>query len=345
MLSSAQGEEDCAMIFHRHFTVARRHSPVALALVLVGMVMSACGGPTPLNGSTVAAVVNGHNISMQLYYEAVRFYYQTNIQQNPGQTTWQNPASRDNLVQSQQGALRVLVMSELLNPVIAQLERSNQLKASSLTEQAFFASLPPSQLQQLQQQITTYQKQGIFPSDLEHALLYNIILNQDVIPLVTTPVAHIKILTVKDKAKANSLLQQLNSGKDWATLAQQNSIDPAQQTGGEVSNLPQYVFPDEIDKVIFGKGVKTNVIQGPIQSKLGYSLVEVSDVKATQLKDLDNTGPMFPNVQFSAQNAGVSAYLINLEKNAHVDIKVNWCLSISGQNCGPLTQPINSISG
>jgi len=138
-------------------------------------------------------------------------------------------------------------------------------------------------------------------------------------------------------------LQQLKSGKDWGTLAQQNSTDPVQQMGGEVSGLPQYIFPPEIDKAIFGSDVKTNVVQGPIKSQLGYSLIDVVSVAPTQIKDLDNTGPLFPNTQFSSQNAGVSAYFINLEKNAHVDMKVNWCLSVSGQNCGPLTQPIYSV--
>lgn len=79
------------------------------------------------------------------------------------------------------------------------------------------------------------------------------------------------------RARANRLLADARSGKDFAALAKKESDDPTASKGGEVGWVTQGQLPPALDKVVFSlaKGAISDVIETPG----GLQIVKVEDVK------------------------------------------------------------------
>jgi peptidyl-prolyl cis-trans isomerase D len=79
------------------------------------------------------------------------------------------------------------------------------------------------------------------------------------------------------RARANRLLADARSGKDFAALAKKESDDPTAAKGGEVGWVARGQLPPALDKVVFGlaKGAISDVIETPG----GLQIVKVEDAK------------------------------------------------------------------
>lgn len=82
------------------------------------------------------------------------------------------------------------------------------------------------------------------------------------------------------RARANQLLADARSGKDFAALAKKESEDPTASKGGEVGWVVRGQLPPALDKVVFSlaKGDISDVIETPG----GLQIVKVEDVKAAK---------------------------------------------------------------
>jgi peptidyl-prolyl cis-trans isomerase D len=81
----------------------------------------------------------------------------------------------------------------------------------------------------------------------------------------------------KLRARANAIIAEARSGKDFAQLARKESDDPTSATGGDVGWLVQGQLPPEIEKNVFGlaRGEVSNVIETPG----GFQIVKIEDVR------------------------------------------------------------------
>lgn len=126
-------------------------------------------------------------------------------------------------------------------------------------------------------------------------------------------------ILVKEEATAKEVLQKLNNGATFKTIAGEYSIEPnASTTGGVLGSadgdcilLTDYQTQFDIDFVKGVLGAKTGVATGPIKSSFGYHVVFIrpfAEVKASLLALLAKTpGEMLLNGLLAAGKVTVAS--------------------------------------
>jgi peptidyl-prolyl cis-trans isomerase C len=91
----------------------------------------------------------------------------------------------------------------------------------------------------------------------------------------TAEQVHARHILVATEAEAQSILEQLLAGADFAALAQQHSLDEATKiNGGDLGFFPRgMLFTPEIEEVAFS--LQPGQISGVITSQFGYHIVQV----------------------------------------------------------------------
>ncbi|MDZ4671624.1 MAG: peptidylprolyl isomerase [Phototrophicales bacterium] len=113
--------------------------------------------------------------------------------------------------------------------------------------------------------------------------------------------SHILVETLEE---ATAILERINNGEDFSDLAYELSIDPSARgfegdtlaifTDGQASGL--YISGEtreEFDAVLFADGVAVGDILGPVQTRIGFYILEVVEIgtrayTATQIESLKN---------------------------------------------------------
>jgi protein-export membrane protein SecD len=83
------------------------------------------------------------------------------------------------------------------------------------------------------------------------------------------------------KAKAESLLKQIQAGADFSELAKANSEDPgSKDQGGDLGFVKKGTFVPEFDKVLFDSDLKPEeVYQQVVESQFGYHIIKLIEVR------------------------------------------------------------------
>ncbi|MEZ4240663.1 MAG: peptidylprolyl isomerase [Myxococcota bacterium] len=99
------------------------------------------------------------------------------------------------------------------------------------------------------------------------------------------PEAKVRQILVPNKPLADSMVERLNKGEDFAALAKAHSIDQESAArGGELGWIKQGENPNIGEQVLAGQ---KGEILGPIESRLGYHVVEIEDKRdLTPLEDV-----------------------------------------------------------
>jgi len=70
------------------------------------------------------------------------------------------------------------------------------------------------------------------------------------------------------------LIDQINSGTDFAELAKQHSKCPSGRQGGDLGEFGPGQMVPEFDTVVFSGEV--GKVLGPVQTQFGYHLIEIT---------------------------------------------------------------------
>lgn len=325
-----------AITIRKRSGLGRQSWLLAITLVAVSMLATACGNNNAINSNVTAAVIDNHVIPMDQYLGITRVLYAVQFGQGATATpiSWQQPKTRANLVTSQEAALNLLVTNYLYDQQAQKLDEQHlltpTLKAIKTQEDARVKSLLGSQSAQIQPLIDSH---VLTPQTLR-PILHQSYISTALFTTVTVPVAHIKIFTAASQTKALSARQQLLAGGDWATLATTSSIDGAQTTGGDVSGLAKGVFSQAIDDAIFNGKPDPKAISQPIANGTGgWSIVQVLDLSQAKIAALDDTIPVLATARISQKQAGINAYQATLLAAKNLDVAVNWCNSLNGTAC------------
>ncbi len=81
-------------------------------------------------------------------------------------------------------------------------------------------------------------------------------------------------ILVDTEEKCQALKDEIEGGADFAELAKQHSSCPSGQQGGDLGEFGPGMMVKEFDEVVFSADV--NSVQGPVQTQLGYHLLEVT---------------------------------------------------------------------
>jgi peptidyl-prolyl cis-trans isomerase D len=88
------------------------------------------------------------------------------------------------------------------------------------------------------------------------------------------------------KAKAQSILDKLHNGGDFAKLAKENSDDPGSKSqGGELGWIKHGVTVPEFDKAAFA--LQPGQISGLVRTKFGYHIIQTEEKQPAHTRPLD----------------------------------------------------------
>lgn len=81
-------------------------------------------------------------------------------------------------------------------------------------------------------------------------------------------------ILVESEQQCEALKAEIESGADFADLAQQHSTCPSGQQGGDLGEFGPGMMVKEFDEVVFSADL--NTVQGPVRTQFGYHLLEVT---------------------------------------------------------------------
>lgn len=96
---------------------------------------------------------------------------------------------------------------------------------------------------------------------------------------------HVRHILVKTSQQAQSLLAQIRQGKDFATLAKQNSDDEASKSnGGDLGWIPKGMMEPQFEAVAFQ--LRPGQVSDVVQTQFGFHIIKV--------EERDNSRPLQP---------------------------------------------------
>ncbi|MEN6318848.1 MAG: peptidyl-prolyl cis-trans isomerase [Syntrophaceae bacterium] len=84
---------------------------------------------------------------------------------------------------------------------------------------------------------------------------------------------HAVQIIVREREKAEAILNRLKKGDDFGKVAKEESIGPEAVKGGDLGFVSQGVMPEEIDDALFS--LKPDEISSVIKSPYGYHIVKI----------------------------------------------------------------------
>jgi tetratricopeptide (TPR) repeat protein len=100
-------------------------------------------------------------------------------------------------------------------------------------------------------------------------------------------IVELQIIVVETSAQANRVLERLNKGEDFATVAKEVSVDPTASDGGHMGRIDPSTLRSEFRDAL--KGVAAGKMTGTVRTPSGYAILKV--VSPSESAPLQNTAP------------------------------------------------------
>lgn len=213
----------------------------------------------------LAAQVNGTAISLTALERDLEIY----------QSQALSPAADQN-------ALIATRLESLIDQAL--IEQAAAERGISITDAEIDAEI--SAFQQLAQENGTtmeafFEQQGIRAEEIRSFITRDLLNRQVYAQVVadaptTADEVHARHILVQDAATAQSLIQELNNGADFAALALQHSLDrSSREDGGDLGWIsPGDLIQQEVESAILAMPAGS-LSQQPIQSVIGFHVIEV----------------------------------------------------------------------
>ena len=220
-------------------------------LVMLAVGLAGCGASsTSLSGPVLAAKVNGSGISIS-DYQSMMTFAERSVTGNP--TSWQSPSGRQTLAGLQPQALNFLINFELARQQAAacgvkvtQQDIATQRKQLESSAKSVLADPTDSNWPTFHALVTTPHILDLYSEQQAYEVALTKVLN--------LPTAHVSYIMVPSKKQAESILQQVNQGANFATVGQQ--VQGAPGGAASYSDLgTQYLgeFLAQFDSAVFGQ--------------------------------------------------------------------------------------------
>lgn len=245
-------------------TLKALSAAVAVSIITLGCTQqqgpsnTSAGGADPLGTATLQAP-DGQEVK-----ESLVRYYALNVLQKPVEQL--TPEERDAIVDS---LVNLKVLSEAAEARGIQQERTiavelelrrQQLLAQTLVSR-FVEENPPTEAE-LQAEYDANMSQF---ANVEHKARH---------------------ILVETQEEAASLIEQLDGGADFATLAKENSIDPAASNGGDLGWFTSNSMVAPFAQAVEAMEVGTHS-SAPVQTQFGWHVIQLEDRRTTEPPALD----------------------------------------------------------
>ena len=121
-------------------------------------------------------------------------------------------------------------------------------------------------------------------------------------------------ILVENRDTANDLIQQIEAGADFATLAQRHSKGPSATSGGDLGYFGRDQMVPEFAQVAFTLEPGT-VSKKPVHTKYGWHIIKVEDRRAAPPPSFEESAPQ---IQREESRAIVAGIVQDLSKEAKV---------------------------
>src|SRR5580658_4240501 len=127
-------------------------------------------------------------------------------------------------------------------------------------------------------------------------------------------------ILVPDLKTAQKVEADLKAGKDFATEAKQNSIDPgSRDKGGELGEIRHGQMVPSFDAAVFSLPV--GVISAPVKSPFGYHIIQVESRTPGQKATLANTKDKITDLLRQQQESPlIQPFLADLQSKANIQV-------------------------
>ncbi|SCZ49311.1 peptidylprolyl isomerase [Thiohalomonas denitrificans] len=124
-------------------------------------------------------------------------------------------------------------------------------------------------------------------------------------------------ILVEEQDTAEEVVEKLESGAEFAALAEEFSTDPSGEQGGDLGWVnPQQTVPAFSEALQnLDKGEYT---KDPVQSRFGWHVIELQDTRSQQPPSFEEVKPQ---IEQALQQRRVAEYLESLTENAEIEIK------------------------
>jgi len=124
------------------------------------------------------------------------------------------------------------------------------------------------------------------------------------------------------KAKAQKSLDRVKAGEDFTKVANEVTEDPTTKaTGGQLGWIQRGTLAEDFDQVVFS--MEKGDLRGPVKGAKGLYVLQVIDVKRTELKPFDAMkDELTAELRRKALAKHTQAWIEELRKKAYIDIKL-----------------------
>ncbi len=231
-----------------------------------------CPTPGPLSASApLAARVNGQGISLDLYYrqlaQAEDAFRQQGVDLN-------SAAGQETLK-----SLRQQVLDQMINEIVIAQQAERQgvrvadadlnVRLAQMIQDAGSVDNVNAYLRKFQLSL------GDFCAQMRSSLLGEKMLDRTSSALPTqAEQVHVRQILVSTAALAQTLIDRVRKGEDFASLARQYSMDETSKpNGGDLGWVPKGILAPELDAVVFQ--LPLNQVSDVVTTQLGYHVLQV----------------------------------------------------------------------
>lgn len=129
-------------------------------------------------------------------------------------------------------------------------------------------------------------------------------------------------ILVKNSELARQIIQELDEGKDFATLAKEHSIDSSAAKGGDLGYLQKGKTVPEFEEAAFSLTPIGDYTKNPVKTKFGYHIILlVGKNKARPLSFDEVKDNLKQQLIYSKRAEWLDQYVTNLKRNAEITIR------------------------
>jgi len=157
------------------------------------------------------------------------------------------------------------------------------------------------------------QKRGFITHDEINALLPNDEMTSDQIEDVMSQISEMGIAVVETEEEAQSLVEELNGGADFAELAKEHSTGPSGPNGGELGWFGPGMMVEPFEKAV--EQLEAGEISEPVETQFGWHVVKLNETRSKSAPALDEVRD---EIEQTLQQEAVKNYID--EKVAAADV-------------------------
>ncbi|MGB9780203.1 peptidylprolyl isomerase [Caldanaerobacter sp.] len=291
----------------------RRKIALILAVIFIGVSLSACSSKKEAVSGDVVAVVNGEKIT-NAEYQQIFNQVKEQIESSPTYT-------KDIWDKDYQGKKFLdLVKENVLDSLVAQKLLLQEAKKKNITVTDKEVEEEYNKEKQFNSKVTKEQiKDYLIIDKLFAEYTKDVKVTEEELKKYydehkeSFEIAKARHILVADEKTAEDIYQRLMKGEDFAALAKEYSIDTAtKDNGGELGEFPRGVMTPEFEDVAFS--LKPGEISKPVKTQYGYHIIQLESIT---LKPFDEV------------KATIESYLLHDKKNEVIKEKYDELVKAS----------------